>query len=349
MIADITRGRLRQRGLALLELAIAAAMACMIALWASGKLAQEVEDAADQATGVWMLEIQRAMRQMMAQHFDTLAADGSARDGAGQPVYADALQPGLHELKRQGYLPLAFPEQGPGALHVHIRILRDAGCPGEACRLDALAHTTRALVRSGTDEANLPRIAAVVMAAGGLAGSVSAAQPAHLRGANFDFPNPLVPGTAPLPPGTVAVWAGMKELDKSRFLRQGDRRDPAFRGDVSVAGSLASVGRVVAGEHLKLGAVVAAGERCAEDGLLGRDASGGLLSCVAGQWAIPGGFGGAYAENHLYGCSGADAISTANPRTGACSCPPGFKAVLVAAGGEWSPGPGWTTGYVCVR
>jgi hypothetical protein len=348
MTAFIFQGRVRQRGLALLELAIAAAMACMIALWASGKLAQDVEDAADQATGVWMLEIQRAMRQMMAQHFDTLAADGSARDAAGQPVYADPLQPRLHELKRQGYLPLAFPEQGPGAMEVQIRILRDAACPGEACRLDALAHTTLPLVRSGTAEANLSRIAAVVMAAGGLAGSVSGAQPTHLRGANFDFPNPLVPGAASLPPGTVAVWAGMKELDKLRFLRQGDQRDPAFRGDVSAAGSLASAGRLVAGEHLKLGAVVAAGERCAEDGLLGRDAGGGLLSCVAGQWTIPGGFGGAYAKNHLYGCADQNAVSTANPRTGACSCPPGFKAVTVGAGGEWS-GPGWTTGYVCVR
>jgi hypothetical protein len=42
-------------------------------------------------------------------------------------------------------------------------------------------------------------------------------------------------------------------------------------------------------------------------------------------------------------------VSTANPRTGACSCPAGYSAVIVSAGGKWTDTEGWTTGYVCVR
>jgi hypothetical protein len=321
----------------------------MIALWASGKLVQQVDDATDQATGAWLLEIQRAMHQMMAQHFDTLAADGTARDAAGHAAYADPLRPRLDELKRQGYLPLAFPERGPRGMHVRMRILRGAGCPGETCRLDGLAHSAAPLVVGTAGQVDLLRLAAVVMAGQGTAGSVSTESPDRVRGINFDFPNPPDAGTPPLPPGTVAFWAGIKEADRARYLRQGDARNPAFGGDVSAAGTVLSSGRMVAGEHLKLGAVVAAGDRCAEDGLLGRDAAGGLLSCVAGLWTIPGGFGGAFSFNSEFLCYTAYGESVANPRTGACTCPAGFRAVQVSAGGNWSREVGWTTGYVCVR
>lgn len=339
----------RQHGFALIELAIAMAVACMAAIWASNKLVQDVEDAAAQASGVWLAEIKRALDQMLARHFDTLAANGTPLDALGQPAYAQPFAPRLDELKAQGHLPPAFPEQAALGLRADVRIVRGTACPGEGCRLDALAYSRAPLLRPGSPVPDFMRIAGVIMAAGGAGGSVSADAPVRVRGANFDFPNPPVPGMAVLPPGTVAVWAGFDTTMNQRFLRLGDERDPDFHGDASIAGTIRAGGRVTAGEHLQLGAVASAGAACAPAGLLARDAGGGTLSCVAGHWSVPGGFGGAYSWNYKYGCAAYTGHSTANPRTGACSCPAGFAEVIVSNGGKWTETEGWTTGYVCVR
>jgi prepilin-type N-terminal cleavage/methylation domain-containing protein len=339
-----------QRGFALLELAIAVALATLLAVWAADRLSRDVEDAAQRATGRWLSEIRRALDSMLARHGDLLAAGQVARTDDGRPVYADAWSPTIAELKRDGHLPQAFPPAGPVGVEARVRVARSGACPGAACRLDALAYISAPLVHAGSGKPDFSRIAGVLMATEGAGASVSELAPGRLRGGSLDLPNPPLPGMAALPPGTVAVWAGREAGARTAYLRPHDSRNPDFRGDVSAAGTVAASGRLVAGEHLKLGAVASAQDPCPENGLLARDAAGGLLSCVAGVWSAPGGFGGAFSWNTGSGCTERQGASSLNPRTGRCSCPPGFKAVLVAAGGvgDWLA-QGWTEGYVCVR
>lgn len=342
----------RQRGFALLELTIAVAITCMLAIWAAERLLHEVDGVAERAAGRWLLDVHGALDGMLARHGAMLGAGDVPVDEQGRPVYADPWGPTLAELKAAGHLSASFPDTGPLGMRAVVKLWRGDACPGPACRVEGLAYA-RLAARSaaGGGPARPPdisRIAGVLTAAGGVGASVSELAPHRLRGAGFDLPNPPVPGMAPLPIGTVAVRAGREAGDTGRFLRKHDARDPQFRGDVSATGTLSTSGRLVAGEHLKLGAVAVPGETCPENGLLARDGDGSLLNCTGGVWTSPGGFGGAYATNTGIGC-GVVGRSSINPRTGGCSCPPGHRAVLVAAGGERDAEVGWTEGYVCLR
>jgi hypothetical protein len=337
-----------QRGFALLELAIAAAVTSMVVIWAASRLVEQVEDAAAQTTGVWLLEIKHAMDGMLALHFDSLAGGVAPQDATGRLLYVDAWAPTLAELKARGHLPLAFPEFSTLKLGAGIRIVRGLDCPGDGCRLDAVVYTLAPLVVRGSAAPDAMRIAAVTMATAGYGGSVTAAAPNRLRGSAFDFANPL-PGGPPLAAGTVAVWSGLDGAAQARFVRMRDARNPDFQGSLSVAAAVSSGGRLTSGEHLWLKGKATPGALCEQVGLFGSDHNGALLSCLSGAWVNEGGFGGAYALNNQYGCHHYSGISTANPRTGGCSCPSGFTAVLVSAGGKWTETEGWTEGFICVR
>ncbi|MBV7482371.1 prepilin [Bordetella sp. BOR01] len=331
----------------MLELAVAVAVASMILIWGANRLVHQVDDAAGRAAGVWMLELKRGLDNVLRQHFDSLAEGVPARDGSGLPLYADLFAPQLAELKAHGHLPAGFPETGALGGGVAIRILRDARCPGAGCRLDALAYgTAPVLVADGTAP-DLMRIGAAVEAAGGYGGSATATR---VRGANFDFANPPAPGMPALAPGTLAIWAGFGTADYDLFVRRRDTRDPDLQGGLSVAGPVTTTKRLHTDEYLSLGGIAVLGTACAAStGLLASGADGTLLGCRQGRWAMVGGnFGGAYASNNRYGCAHYSGQSTANPLTGTCSCPPGYAAVIVSAGGKWTETEGWTTGYVCV-
>lgn len=338
--------RLGQRGFALAELALAVALTTMILVWAASRIVHEVDDAAARATGVWLLELKRGMDNMLRQHFADLAEGVAPVDQAGLPLYADPLAPRLAELKAQGHLPSGFPESGAIGGGAAIRILRDARCPEAGCRLDALVHQAEPLLAGGAAP-DLMRIAAAVGAAGGYGGAATATR---VRGANFDFPNPPAPGMAPLAAGTLAAWAALGTAEYDLFVRMRDTRDPDLRGPLSVAGSVSTGGRLRTDEFLSLGGIAAAGAACPEAGLVARDPDSTLLVCRKGAW-LPAdtGFGGAYAYNNRYGCAHYSGVSTANPRTGTCACPAGYRAIIVSAGGKWTETEGWTTGYVCVR
>ncbi|HYG44828.1 MAG TPA: prepilin [Bordetella sp.] len=327
---------------------MAVALASMILVWSANRLVHQVDDAAGRAAGVWLLELKRGLDNMLRQHFDSLAEGVPAQDENGLPLYANLFAPQLAELKAHGHLPAGFPETGALGGGVAIRILRDARCPGEGCRLDALAYgTAPVLVADGTAP-DLMRIGAAVEASGGYGGSATATQ---VRGANFGFANPPAPGMPALAVGTLAVWAGFGTAEYDLYVRRRDTRDPDLQGELSVAGPIAAAGRLHTDEYLSLGGIATAGAACpVAGGLLARGADGTVLGCRQGTWAMVGGnFGGAYASNNRYGCAHYSGRSTANPLTGSCSCPAGYAAVIISAGGKWTETEGWTTGYVCVR
>lgn len=343
----------RQGGFSLGGLALALALTSIIAIWASNQVVQRIEDAAARSTSVWLSQVRQAMATVLSRHFEVLAKGEAPLDGGGARLYADPFAPTVAELRTQALLPADFPERGAMGFGAQITVFRGSQCPGERCRIDALVHSARPLLKAGTHLPDLIGMATVIEAAEGYGGAVWPQATGLVRGAAFRFPNPPVPGAPAYASGTVALWVGagagvegtpaMPDLDP--FVRIGDPRDPLLQGALTVASS------VTAGGYLSVGARGEAGHPCnVPTGTIANSHDGGLLTCQAGLWRRPsGGFGGAYSVNHPLGCRHYSGASTANPITGQCSCPPGFWAVIVSAGGKWTETEGWTTGYVCVR
>lgn len=339
--------RLPQLGFSLPGLVVALALSAMAAIWASGQVVQRIEDAAARATGAWMTQIRLAVVELLARHAAVLAKGEAPRSEKGDPLFADPLAPTVGELRGVGLLPADFPDRSAMGFAAQIRIVRPQACPGERCRVDGLLYSDTPLVKTGTQSPDLTGIAAVIEAAGGYGGAVWPASPGLVRGAAFSFANPLASGGPAYAPGTLALWAGAGAggLDPDRYVRIRDTRDPQLQGDLSVASS------AQVGSYLKVGARASAGQQCGfANGTMATSEQGELLTCQSQMWGpASGGFGGAYSVNYPLGCYHFSGTSTANPRTGACSCPAGYQAVIVSAGGKWTEMEGWTTGYVCVR
>lgn len=60
------------------------------------------------------------------------------------------------------------------------------------------------------------------------------------------------------------------------------------RLNVVASNSLVNYGRAEIGEYLQINGIATVGWGCGPNGLIGRDSSGGMLSCVNGAWATPG-------------------------------------------------------------
>lgn len=339
----------RQRGFSLPGLALALALGAMAAIWASNRQVQRIEDAAARATGVWLTQVRLALAQALSRHFDALVQGKPPRSPQGAPLFARPLAPTLGELQAAGFLPAGFPARSALGFGVRLRIVRSPGCPKAPCRLDGLVYSARPLFKKGTQAPDPVGMAAVIEAAGGYGGAVWPDTPGRLRGAAFNFANPPAPGAPAHAPGTLALWAGegpqAAQPDLDRYVRIGDTRDPMLQGHLSVANS------AVVNGYLTLRSRAEEGQYCdVAVGTMANSGRGDLLTCQSNVWRpASGGFGGAYSTNYPLGCRHYTGVSTANPRTGACSCPAGYQGVIVSAGGKWTETEGWTTGYVCVR
>ncbi|AZG07701.1 type II secretion system protein [Pigmentiphaga sp. H8] len=215
----------RQRGWTLIELAIVASIAMVLVVLAGGRLIREVDDAAAQATGTYLLAIKGAMDGYLVRHYDTLAEGGSV---AG---VVSALAPTLDELRSAGLLQGGFPERTPFNQSVAIRIERSAACPENGCRVDALIHTSTPLRPPGTPEPDPGVLAQVVMASGGYGAAAYPDQPAVMRGATYAVPNPLG-ATA----GVVGAVASLDTTMFQQFVRMRDSRNPDLQGGLDVKG-----------------------------------------------------------------------------------------------------------------
>ncbi|WP_254636778.1 type II secretion system protein J [Achromobacter sp. GbtcB20] len=340
-------GRRRQGGFSLIGMALALAITTAVAIWASNEVVHRIEASAAQSTGVWMTQIRLAVTQMLSRHAEALSEGKPPLDGEGQPLFAQALQPSLAELRAQGLLPADFPNQSALGFGADIHIARSQTCPGDPCRLDGIVYADRPLLKKGSQVPDEVAMASVVASTDGYGGAVWPQAPAQLRGAAYGFPNPLAAGAPTHAPGTLALWAGAGAglPDLSGYVKMRDTRDPDLQGGLTVAGS------VETGGYVNVGAREVPGHACgAQPGALAKSAAGQLLSCESGVWMqASGGFGGAFSVNYPLGCFHYTGISTANPRTGQCACPTGYESVVVSSGGVWKGTEGWTIGYVCVR
>ncbi|MNQ37531.1 hypothetical protein D3C85_510770 [compost metagenome] len=197
----------RQCGFSLLGLALTLALTSMIAIWASSQLVQRIEDAAARSTGVWLTQVRQAAADVLKQHFAALAKGDAPQGEAGVPLFADPYAPTVAELRASAHLPADFPERAAMGFAARINIAKSEACPGERCRIDALIYSAKPVLKAGTHAPDLIGIAAVIDAAQGYGGAVWPEAPGHVRGAAFNFPNPLAAG-APVGGGCARVVGG---------------------------------------------------------------------------------------------------------------------------------------------
>ena len=343
----------RARGFALLEFSLASLLAVLLAVALAAKLGREAQDAAAQASGTWMAQVLSAVRASAVRDQADWERGEVPLDAAGKPRYADPARPSLEELVRSGSLPRGFPSRAPLGFSVEI-LVRGVACPGPACRLDAVVASAQP-VRGRSGRAL--DLVAVMPLLERLAGQGAWLEPETSRLLG------RVAGEAALAGieagrwqgGTVLAWtgqAGPEAPRDPRYVWVGDVRDPALRGQLSLAGSILARGdiealrEVRAGSYLSVYALRTLGAPCQTPvGALASDGNAELLACRGGVWqrAVRDRLGGSFLVSNRICVGGFDILaSPPGPfATQHCACPDRHVPYLVSHSEH-------SQGYICV-
>ncbi|NYT57455.1 hypothetical protein H0A65_00800 [Alcaligenaceae bacterium] len=341
----------RQRGIVLLELVVAVLLAALLAGWGTQALINKMNDASAQAHAAWMLSLRKAVLSYIERHAQTLvhAEHEAALNDAG---YANWSRPSIAELKADGLLSPGFPESVRPGGGASVRLLRHGSCPGNDCRLHAFMYSDQPFLKKYLGGIDEQMVAQWLMASQGWGGWVDGARPAIMGGASFEYANPPWSGP-PLPAGTVVLALGTEHLLGLNFLRVRDVRDPDFQGGATVQGTIQTGADLRVQRYLYLNTPGQSGEPCDDDGAISRESGAGLLICQDQLWrplvsgsstASLGGF----STNQWRGCLNSLGTSTANPVTGACSCPSSTQTVQISDSGPHDYPEGRTLGFLCV-
>ena len=346
--------RSHERGFALFELVLAIALACLIGVWSASSWIRQVDDAAAQATGVWLLTVKKAMDQMLSRQSDLMTGitgsagsvgfTGSIGSRARAGVYANLWRPEVSELIDAGHLPKGFSLKPPIPYRVDIRVFDPVGdCIQSGCRIDALIQAIPPQAdRTGSLDTN--RLGHILTALAGVGASVHPLRPARIKGAMLDLANPPQPDMTQLPAGSIVALSFYDSAQFSQFVRREDNRDTGLKGHLNVQNEISSLagfttpggvraqGRVTAGEFIQLGGVASVAAPCETDGLIARNTAGELMTCHSGRWQNSGSrFGGAFSLHNRYDCHHrARDFNMVNPVTGGCHCPAGFEPFQIS-------------------
>lgn len=357
----------RQLGFSLIECMVVIVLMTLAAVWGAGEWAQKMEDEAADATSSWLASLHTGLEAFLVTRVDQLTGLSSPSQ-AFEFVRPD--MPRIHELRQAGFLSAAFPADSPHSAASGIAVLPSSGCTAISCHAEAMAWS-QPLPGRLSPKSLLHFSSRILSGLNGKGLVVSPLDPGRIKGPLGDFPNPPLPGMSAWPIGTVAVLAHHAVSADDRHVRRMDPRQTHLRGGLVTEAGLSAAnirsgndiesgGRLTAGEYLMIRGRGQEGQLCPDDGLIGRGVSGGLLVCDQGRWkGQESHFGGAYAVNSLDQCGNTtwlnlpwwnrQKLSSVNPKTGQCSCPSGYQAVMVSSGGDRSGPPYWTTGYVCIR
>ena len=330
-----------QRGFTLIELTVVITILTMAAAWGATAWMRQAEDAAAQATGRWLLTVKTAVDQMLIRQADVIAGISSPRPGAF--AYSNVMNPGLSELGAAGHLPTGFPATPSLPYAVTVHVLAPKGeCDNSGCRIEAL--TVARPIGQPAQAADITRLAGILTGLEGYGLSVHPFHSGQLRGALAEFANPPDTRIPAMAVGTIAAFSVFDTTQHAQFVRHNDVRDAALRGDLSVRKEISAQaglrsgagvqagGRISAGEYLQVAGMATEGAACEADGLVGRSPEGQLLLCHGGSWRGSGsGFGGAFGWDDMLGCNyPVYRDIMINPRTGTCSCPPGYTPFEVS-------------------
>jgi hypothetical protein len=342
-VASLTDAR--QQGAALIELAMALALAILIASWAAQGVVHRFNDAQAQAAAVWMRTLHKAALSYVGRHAPGIQMASAPSDLAAEG-YADWRAPKVEELMDAGLVPSGFPTVNGLAGEARVAVWTRGNCPGSDCIVEALVYGSRPLLKKGS-EPDEAMIAQWLLGAEGFGAAVHPSDPDHLRGSAYALASVLDNGMA-LPVGTVGMAVTTEQQAFWNFLRVRDPRDPDLQGALTVAGDLNAASDVSLDGRLLIRSQAVAGARCDTDGALVQESNAGLLICRMWQWRPVSRIGGGYGHNSLYGCSSPDGLSTANPLTGGCFCPSYAMPFLLLDTGESSGPTGRQRAYLCV-
>lgn len=82
-------------------------------------------------------------------------------------------------------------------------------------------------------------------------------------------------------------WGGGFSMTDSTWIKAFNGKSIYTSGEIK-GGAVTSDGRLTAGEFVQVNGVATAGNGCSPNGLVGRDAAGGILSCQSGVWKSSG-------------------------------------------------------------
>lgn len=182
------------------------------------------------------------------------------------------------------------------------------GCVMPACEIQILTYLDAPVLNSNENVVARGVLAAATREAGARAGGSESFAPTRLRGLDgmWDAANPV----AGNPVGIFAMMSSTADIGSSQYVRIRDSRDPDLQGPLTVAGNVAANGSLTATGattlngattinntlavtgtaavgRLQVNDVGVAGGACPANTFI-KDASGLLLSCVAGQWKVQG-------------------------------------------------------------
>ncbi len=247
-----------QKGQALVEWMVVAALAMMAVVWAAGEFAQKAEQAAVDGYAYWLQAVAGAIEEVMKQD------DAGSHPGAGLlgelPVnQLVPLEPWLVRLKQGGWLSPALASQPKMPYDIRIaRLDARRTCGGDRCPLTVL------LLGVARSDRQVPHPGAMLAALDGQGLAVTDLAPDRLQGATYQLSNPIAQGVR-LPVGTVGILAWRADR-ASPYVRLNETRRVALAGGV------------------QLGRLAHTGGGCAPDGLVMVGPDGNLRICRSGNW-----------------------------------------------------------------
>lgn len=292
------RGARQQKGFALVSVLLAILLLSVLSAFAAGRIKREIEEAAAQATGKYLLAIRSAVIVGLERHEAAFSLTDTSNAPPGTypeaPTWAkfsgDSVTISVQDLKDAGLLQADFPNTPPLGRSVHIKFFRNtAACPGFGCETKAFAYTCWpiAAVRpvGATNIQTCPAapagvefdgsmVGAVVNASGSYGGS-NAMLPDRVRGPLFNRPAADLDISSP---GHAVVIASLNDVDHHGYVRMGDIRP------VNLNNTLSVVGQISSDTGLLLNTLAEPGGSCEVEGRYATSNRSSPVYCTGGFW-----------------------------------------------------------------
>lgn len=315
----------RQRGSLLIELSVVLVLLLVLGIGSVSLLKQRAEQQRIENMAVWMLRLQQGVQFFLDTNADALAQ-------TQHPALAgihDVFEPTASELQQLGFLPASFALSYP----ISIVLYREGVCPGVRCYVHAvIARPDPFLLKNGAVNQDALSQWQLNTAAKGFV--VTAARPQWLSGSDRQIQNTTAIFKTVFAAGTVALTAST-DPSLFGFVRQADTRNPHFKTDIDIAGSLRTEADLVSGKHLFFAQPESKGSACTNSEAIAKG-SHEFLICRNGIWASFGAvsaslanLGGFYTKSLSRGnCNtGVSPLNQAlNPVTKTCDCPKGYTS-----------------------
>lgn len=336
-----------QHGSLLFEFMLVAVLALALAVWGINEWVERTKALQAKSLAVWMTMANEAIQAY-------IDSDAAQIITALQNPSDTVVKPDWQDLIAASYLSPAWQQTGPLQKRLDYGFNISGDCNSGPCVLQALVYITTGLLdKNGAPDQSM--LADWLMAVNGKGLVLRTATAAVFKGAGLSFPKP---DGVNIQAGTVGLLATKNMITSSPdnsddgsdntalnndYVRMRDERNPKLQGELTVAGD------IVTGGNLVIENSAVPFNSCSPDGAISHNKNyPGLLVCSSGSWQQVNILdGGGFIFNTKYQCKNSLGLSTANPRTNNCTCPPTYMSVQISESGSLNDPNGLSTGYVC--